>query len=67
MSVALVIQHVISMRPVILSSVAYLTLPYVSTYLINGTIWGGGIVENKMCFDFLYNFLAEAFLILRII
>jgi hypothetical protein len=41
MSGALIIQHVINMRPVILFSVAYLTVPYFSTYLINGTIFGG--------------------------
>jgi len=23
---------------------------------MNRTIFGGGVIENKMCFDFLYNF-----------
>ena len=37
-SVVLVIQHA---KRVILSSLACLAVPYFSTYLINGTIFGG--------------------------
>ena len=35
---------------IILASVASLTSPYFSIYLINGTVLGGGeVIEHKMC------------------
>ena len=34
-------------------------------YLLNGAIFENKIIELKMCFDFLYNFFSETFLILR--
>jgi hypothetical protein len=36
-------------------------------YVNNGTIFfgGGDVIEHKMCFDFLYKFLSEIFLIRR--
>ena len=39
MSVTLVIQHAKHMRPFFLLSVTCVTLPYFSTYLVNGTIF----------------------------
>jgi len=63
-SVALVIQHAIRMRRIILPYADCLALttffPY---YLINGAIFGGGgkLLNIKMCFDFLYNFCPNHF------
>jgi len=58
-SVALVIQNMEGMCRIILSSVGCSVLPYSSTlshkrYDFRG--WVGGVVEHKMCFDFLYKF-----------
>ena len=47
-TVALVIQHVMRMRPIILSSVACLALQYFSHYLIKGTIFLKTNTECKM-------------------
>jgi hypothetical protein len=57
--VAVVIQHVKRMRRLILSTMAYLTPPYFSTLSHAGTIFGRKkkVIEVKMCFDFLYNFI----------
>jgi hypothetical protein len=55
-SVALFIQHAKRMRRVILSSVAFLTLPYSSTLSHKATTFGRKATEHKMCFDFLFNF-----------
>jgi len=38
----------------------YIIFPH---YLINGTIFEKKIIERKMRFDFVYNFLCETFLI----
>jgi len=55
-SVALFIQHAKRMRHVILSSVAFLTVPYLTTLSHKGTTFGEKVTEHKMCFDFLFNF-----------
>jgi hypothetical protein len=40
-------------------------LYFIFTYLINGTIFGGGgLIDHKMCFDFFLQPLSETFLIL---
>ena len=46
--VALVIRHVMRMRLITLSSVTCLVLPYFSTYLINGRIFGKKCVKHKI-------------------
>jgi len=48
MSVALVIQHPLRLRRIILPPVAYYTFPH---FPINGTIFGGKnrIIGQKMC------------------
>ena len=51
--VALVIQHVKSMRRIKLSSVAYPAMPTFPHYLIKARFSGGGFINYKMCFDFL--------------
>ena len=66
MSVALVIQHAMRMRCIILSSVACPAAPYFSIlshkrYNFRG---GGNVFNIKLCFDFLYN-LSKTFVILR--
>ena len=54
-SVALGIQDTTNMRRIILSSAACLALPYSSTYLFHGTIFGQKVTENKTPpFEFLY-------------
>jgi hypothetical protein len=60
-SVALVIQHAMRIRCIIVSSVAYLAVPYFSI-LIN--IWHDirkYVIEHEMCFDCLYNFCVKHF------
>jgi hypothetical protein len=44
-SVALVIQHAMRMRRVILSSVVRVTVPY----LMNGNIFGEKMIKHEMC------------------
>jgi len=51
------------MRHMNLSAVACLALSNYRMYLMFGTISGGGIIEHKMCFDFLYNLCLKYFLI----
>jgi hypothetical protein len=43
------------MHHIILLHVASLAVPYSSTYLINGTIFGKKVIEYNMCFDFVWN------------
>ena len=55
-SVALVIQHAMRMRHIILSSVARLALPYFPTLSHKRHDFREKVTEYEMCFDFLYNF-----------
>ena len=55
-SVALVIQHVIRMRRILLSCVTCLTGPYFSTLSHTGRGFRKIFVEQKMSFDFLCKF-----------
>ena len=62
MSVALVIQHAMRMRRIILSIVANLALPYFSTLSREGhDLKKKKVTGHKMCFDFLYNFCLTHF------
>jgi hypothetical protein len=47
--VALVIQHVMRMRPIKLLYVVASALPHFPHYLINGTIFGRKITEHEIC------------------
>jgi hypothetical protein len=61
-SMALVIQHSNRLYRIILPSMPCPALPYFSTYLINGKIFG--IISywaQKVCFDFLYSFCLKHF------
>jgi len=60
-SAALVIQHVIRMRRIILSFVTCLAVPYFST--LSHTVHGFRkiFIEQKMCFDFLCKFCLKHF------
>ena len=64
--VALVIQHSVRMRRIILSSVAcpplYNIFPH---YFINGTTFGKTLLHIKYIFIFSITFFSETFLILR--
>jgi hypothetical protein len=51
---ALVTQHAIRMRHVILLSMASLAVPY---YLLNSTIFGETLLSTNVCFDFYTNFV----------
>jgi hypothetical protein len=57
-SVAFVSQHAKRMRRIILSSVAYLAVPYFSTLFRKRHHFRGGgqVTGHEVCFDFLYNF-----------
>jgi hypothetical protein len=62
-SVALVIQHAMRMRHIILSSALCPVLPYFYAFF-NCTIFGGGgggVIGHKMCFDFLYSLCLKHF------
>ena len=61
MTAAVVIQHAERMRSIILSSVAYLAVPYFPHYLVNGTIFGKSCWTQYMSFDFLYTFSPKKF------
>jgi hypothetical protein len=53
MPVAIVVQHAVRMRRVILSSVVCPAVLYFSTYLVNGTLFEGGkilIIKRKFWF-----------------
>jgi len=66
-SLAVVIQHAMRTRRIILLSVTCLALPYFfSHYLINGMIFGGKKLSNVKCvFWCSLQFLSGTFLILR--
>jgi hypothetical protein len=66
-SAALFIQHAKCIRRItrILSSVACLTLPHFSLYLINGTIFGQKFLNINYVFWFSPQRLSETFIILR--
>jgi hypothetical protein len=63
--VALVIRHAKRMRRVVLSSVACQALQYFVHYLTDGTIFGKGLLNVKMCVLIFYTILPETCLILR--
>jgi len=56
-SVALIIQDPKRMRHTILTSVACLTLPNVSSLSHKWHDFSENVIEYKMCFDFLYKFI----------
>jgi hypothetical protein len=63
--VAFVTQYAKCMRPLILSSVAYVVVLYhiFPHYLISGTVFGKKDITHdiNMCFDFLYNLVWNIF------
>jgi hypothetical protein len=65
-SVALITQHAMIKRRIILLSVACLALPFSPHYLTNGTIFGRILLKIKCVFLFPLQLLSETFLILRI-
>jgi hypothetical protein len=64
-SVALVIQHAMGMRSIILPSVACLALPYFSTLSHNQHDFREKVIERKVCALIFSAILLETFLILR--
>ena len=68
MSVALLIEHAVRMRRVVLPSLSCLAVPYFFFFphcLINGTIFGENVTEHKICFLYYLQLLSETFLILK--
>ena len=63
--VALIIQHAMCMRPIILSSVARLTPQYISHYLTDCRILGGKFTIYKCLYWFSVLLLSKTFLVLR--
>jgi hypothetical protein len=61
--VTLIIQHAKRIRRVVrvFSSVACLSLPYSSMLSHKGHDFPKKVIQNKMCFDFLYNFCLKYF------
>ena len=66
LSVVFVTQHAKRMRRITLSSVASMALSHISWLSRKSQDFlgkGGGVIQ-QLCFNFLYSFLAEIFLIL---
>ena len=61
LSVALVFQHAMRMRRIILPSVDSLAVPYFSTLSDKWHDFRKTVIEIKMWFDFLYNFCLKHF------
>ena len=58
-SVALVNMHAKRMRHIVMwPAPLYHIFPH---YLINSAIFGKKVIEHKMCFGFLYNFVSKQF------
>ena len=53
--VALVIQHAMCLRRIILSPATCLVLPYFSTLSHKGYGFREKVIEHTMCFEFLHN------------
>jgi hypothetical protein len=62
---ALIIQHAVRMRRMILSSVACLTLPHFSTLRHNRHDFRKKVIEYKLCVLIFSTAFSEIFLILR--
>jgi hypothetical protein len=58
-------QHAKRMRRIILAFVACLSLSYFCRLSHKRHDFQRKVIENEMCFDFLYNFCLRKFLILR--
>jgi len=58
--VALGVQHAIRMRHIVICGLPSFTIIFNIT-LNNMIFVGGGDIEHKMCFDFLYNFCLKHF------
>jgi hypothetical protein len=65
MFITLVIQHGIRMRNIMFTAVACLALLKLSllSQMRYNFFGGGGMIEHKMCFDFLYKHCLKYFLI----
>jgi hypothetical protein len=59
MCIALVIQHAVRMHNIVICGLLHPTSFFIQR--ISCIFWGGGNIELKMCFDFLYKFCLEPF------